>query len=57
MDKLSFGEKCPYCKKSKKKRLHRLFWMRLIIFTKYYFCDGCGGRYISMFRLISVRNY
>jgi len=57
MNKLSLGEKCPYCKEIKKKRLHRLFWMRLIIFTKYHICDLCSARYISMFRLVSVRRY
>jgi len=55
MNKLSLGEKCPYCKKVKKIRIHRLFWMRLLLFTKYYFCDCCGARYISMFRLVSLR--
>lgn len=57
MNKISYGEKCPYCKKIKRKRIPRLFWMKLLLFTKYYFCDWCGATYFSIFKLVSLRRY
>ena len=55
MNKFSYGKKCPYCKEIKRKRIAGLFWMKPLLFTKYYFCGWCGATYFSIFRLVSVR--
>ena len=48
MNKFTFGRNCPNCEYAEKKRIPRTLWIKLIPWTKYYRCEWCGYKYISI---------
>jgi len=53
MDWIS-GKRCPYCKSNQNFRQHRQPWMRRIPGSKHYECQYCSGKYVSIYRFVSV---
>lgn len=48
MNKFTFVRNCPNCGYTEKKRITRTLWIKLIPCTKYYQCECCGCKYISI---------
>ena len=40
---------CPLCGKGFIERRRRKFWMRLVPGSKYYLCDWCPARYLTVY--------
>ena len=43
------GTECPHCDKGVLRRRRRNFWMRLVPRSKYYLCDLCPARYLTVY--------
>ncbi len=54
MSILVINKKCPQCESIERYRLRRSLWMRLIPKSKYYLCDHCDGKFISVDDSFSV---
>lgn len=49
MPKLGSGDTCPQCKKGKLHRLQRKPWMRNLPKTKYYKCEECNAKFLTIY--------
>ena len=54
MSILVINKKCPQCESIERYRIKRSIWMRLIPKSRYYMCDHCDGRFISVDDSFSV---
>jgi len=54
MSILVINKKCPQCESIERYRIKRSLWMRLIPKSRYYMCDHCDGRFISVDDSFSV---
>ena len=52
-----FGKKCPHCHEFKRKRIPRVLWMKLLMLSKYYMCDRCGFRFITVLNVVSLKRF
>lgn len=48
MSILVINKKCPKCDSVERYRIKRSLWMRLIPKSKYYLCELCDGKFISV---------
>lgn len=48
------GRKCPYCRSKQNFRQHRHPWMRRIPGSRHYECQYCSGKYLSIYKLVSI---
>ena len=48
MSILVVTKKCPKCESVERYRIRRSLWMRLIPKSRYYLCDQCAGKFISV---------
>ena len=48
MSILVIHKKCPKCDSIERYRIRRSLWMRLIPKSKYYLCELCDGKFISV---------
>ena len=48
MSILLTAKRCPKCESLERYRIRRSLWMRLIPKTKYYLCEHCDGKFISI---------
>ena len=49
MKKLGSGDICPHCQKGKLHRLQRKPWMRHLPKTKYYKCEECHAKFLTIY--------
>ncbi|MGD8775853.1 MAG: hypothetical protein PVF76_01700 [Syntrophobacterales bacterium] len=47
------GKTCPKCKGMDRQRIRRSFWMRFLPGSKYYICEHCNAKFLSIFELYS----
>jgi len=48
MSILVTAKKCPQCESVERYRIRRNLWMRLIPQSKYYLCDSCDEKFVSV---------
>ena len=48
------GKSCPRCRNIERHRLRRSFWMRLLPGSRYYLCENCEVKFVSLFDLFSL---
>lgn len=51
--KAVLGCKCPYCKSTQNFRHHRHPWMRRVPGSRFYECQYCNGKYLSVYKIFS----
>lgn len=51
--KVIAGRRCPYCRSMQNFRQHRQPWMRRLPGSRYYECQYCSGKYLSIYKLYS----
>ncbi|MFA4838916.1 MAG: hypothetical protein WC703_05525 [Candidatus Neomarinimicrobiota bacterium] len=49
------GDWCPYCQSEEVRRIPRPIWMRFLIFTRYYECPQCFGRFMVLFGIFAIK--
>lgn len=49
MQKLGSDDPCPNCRKGKLQRLQRKTWMRNLPQTKYYKCEDCNTKFLTIY--------
>ena len=54
MSILVINKKCPQCESIERYRIKRSIWMRLIPKSRYYLCEHCDGKFISVNDSFSV---
>ena len=52
--KISLATKCPCCGDRDVHRIRRKVWMRLLPFSKYYFCSNCYTHFVRLLRVLTV---
>ena len=52
--KLALGKKCPNCMSKLRHRLTRKTWMRLMPWTRRYYCKECDTDYVSFLSLFTL---
>jgi len=50
MERLESAVSCPNCQNGTLLRIHRHWWMRLVLFSAHYLCEYCHARFLKTYR-------
>jgi len=52
--KISIKKRCPYCFSIELERIHRKWWMRLLIHSRYFECLTCKAHILVILNFLYI---